>query len=59
MIVSKLSLPQNQEQLRLVTFEKSELNLKFKFSTDTVLTLILIAMVLLLWVIFSPLGIAK
>jgi len=58
MIVSKLGIAQDPEQLRLVTFEKSALNLKFKFSTDVVLTLILIAMVLLLWVIFSPLGIA-
>jgi len=58
MIVSKLGLRQNDEQLDLVTFDRSELNLKFKFSTDTVLTGILIAMVLLLWVIFSPLGIA-
>ncbi len=58
MIVSKLGLAQDPEQLRMVTFDKSTLNLKFKFSTDTVLTLILIAMVLLLWVIFSPLGIA-
>jgi len=59
MLISKLGSPQNPKNLELVTFDKNKLNLKFKFSTDAVLTLILIGMVLLLWVIFSPLGIAN
>lgn len=57
--ISKLGKQQDAEQLKLVTFDKTELNLKFKFSTDVVLTLVLIGMVLLLWIIFSPLGIAN
>ncbi|MEL4457204.1 sodium:solute symporter [Lutimonas vermicola] len=57
MLFSKWGTPKKEELLKLVTFSKNELNVKFKWSTDTVLTLILIACVLLLWIVFSPLGI--
>ena len=57
MLFSKWGTPKKEELLKLVTFSKKELNVKFKWSTDTILTLILIACVLLLWIVFSPLGI--
>jgi SSS family solute:Na+ symporter len=57
MLFSKWGTPKKEELLKLVTFSKKELNVTFKWSTDTVLTLILIACVLLLWIVFSPLGI--
>jgi SSS family solute:Na+ symporter len=57
MLFSKLGTPKKEELLKLVTFSKNELTFKFKWSTDAVLTIILIACVLLLWIIFSPLGI--
>jgi SSS family solute:Na+ symporter len=54
---SKFGVPKKEELLALVTFSDAELKFKFKWTTDTVLTLILIACVLALWIIFSPLGI--
>ena len=59
MLFSKLSKPQDPESLKLVTFQKSELKSKFKFSTDLILTIVLIILVLIIWAIFSPIGIAK
>lgn len=59
MLFSKLSKPQNPETLKLVTFQKNELKSKFKFSTDLILTFVLIILVLIIWAIFSPIGIAK
>ncbi len=58
MIVSKLSQPQSAERLQLVTFQKSAIKGKFHFSTDVILSIVLIIFVLLLWWLFSPLGIA-
>jgi len=57
MIFSKLGTPKRADLLELVTFSKEELNFKITWSTDAVLTVILIACVLTLWIIFSPIGI--
>jgi SSS family solute:Na+ symporter len=57
MVVSKFGVQKDQEILQLVTFNKKETKFKFKWTTDTILTIILIACVLALWIIFSPLGI--
>ncbi len=56
MIVSKMGTTQPAAQLELVTFQKSTTKPSFKFSKDTVLTIILIVLVLTLWAVFSPLG---
>ena len=55
MIVSKLTPPQSPESLELVTFQKR--TAAFKWTTDVQLTVVLIGLVLILWFIFSPLGI--
>ncbi len=55
-VVSKMGQPQSEEVLRDVTFDKSkrmEANRR-----DVVLTILLAACVLILWFVFSPLGIA-
>ena len=57
MIFSKMGAPKRADLLELVTFSKEELHVKFKWSTDVALTILLIACVLFLWFIFSPLGI--
>ena len=57
MVFSKFGVPKKAALLALVTFSDAELKVKFKWTTDTVLTLLLIACVLALWIIFSPLGI--
>ena len=57
MLFSKIGTPKKAELLELVTFNKKELNFKITWSTDALLTLLLIACVLTLWFIFSPLGI--
>lgn len=57
MVFSKMGVPKKKEILDLVTFNKSELSLNFKWSLDTVLTIVLILCVLTLWIIFSPIGI--
>ncbi len=54
---SKMGTPKRADLLELVTFSQKELNAKFKWSTDAGLTILLIACVLFLWFIFSPLGI--
>ncbi|MCA0932625.1 sodium:solute symporter [Lutimonas saemankumensis] len=58
MLFSQLGRPKSDDLLRLVTFNKKEMKLKFTWSLDVFLTLLLICCVLLLWIIFSPLGIA-
>ena len=58
MLVSKSGHPQSEESLELVTFQKGEFRSKFRWSNDGGLTIILIALVLILWWLFSPLGIA-
>lgn len=57
MVFSKMGVPKKKEILDLVTFNKSELSLNFKWSLDAVLTIVLILCVLTLWIIFSPIGI--
>ena len=59
MVVSRMGIPQSEEKLRLVTFQKAELKGKFRFSTDVILTIALVVMVLLIWILFSPIGIAN
>lgn len=59
MTVSRLGIPQSEEALRMVTFQKDQMKRKFRFSTDVILTITLIVMVLLIWVLFSPIGIAN
>lgn len=58
MVVSKMGKPQPAEMLELVTFQKRSERPKFKWSSDMVLTVILIALVLVLWWLFSAWGIA-
>ena len=57
MIVSKTGKVQPAELLAQVTFKRGD-KTKFRWSTDVVLTLILIILVLVLWTIFSSWGIA-
>jgi SSS family solute:Na+ symporter len=57
MLVSKLGGQQSDEALRLTTFQPGETAFNFRVTTDGVLTIILIVMVLLLWILFSPWGI--
>lgn len=57
MLVSKMGQPQSPESLKMVTFQKSASRGR-KFSTDVILTIVLILLVLMLWWLFSPLGIA-
>ncbi|TVP52978.1 MAG: sodium transporter [Mongoliibacter sp.] len=57
MLVSKLGIQQSDKALRLTTFQPGETAFKFKVSTDGILTIALIMMVLFLWIIFSSWGI--
>lgn len=57
MLFSKLGTAKKVELLELVTFKKEELNFKITWSTDVLLTVLLIACVLTLWILFSPIGI--
>ena len=58
MIVSKLGQPQPAESLKLVTFENTGFSKKITFSNDVIMTIVLIICVLILWLIFSPWGVA-
>ncbi|MDA9344172.1 sodium:solute symporter [Algibacter sp.] len=57
MIVSKMTTPQSEAFLALVTFQRGTKTSSFKWTTDLALTLILIVLVLILWVVFSPIGV--
>jgi SSS family solute:Na+ symporter len=57
MAISKLGIPQPVATLELVTFQKRTTPVPFKLTTDIVLSVILIALVLLIWWLFSPFGI--
>ena len=59
MAISKLGTPQAAATLELVTFQKRPTPIPFKLTTDILLTVILIALVLLIWWLFSPFGIGK
>ncbi len=56
---SKLGTPKDPAILDIVTFGEKERSVRFKWTTDTILTLILIALVLLIWLLFSPWGLAR
>ena len=56
---SKLGTPKPAVQLEKVTFAPHEWAFRFRWSTDTILTLILIVLVFAIWLFFSPLGIAR
>jgi SSS family solute:Na+ symporter len=58
MLVSKTGYPQSAEILQMVTFQRKGRTHGFKWSTDVVLTLVLIVLVLMLWWLFSAWGIA-
>lgn len=58
MVVSKMGQAQPAELLELVTFQKRSERPKLKWSSDMVLTVILIALVFVLWWLFSAWGIA-
>lgn len=58
LVASRFSPPQPEKDLRLVTFQKSDKSAGFQLSTDMLLTIILIAAVLFIWALFSPLGLA-
>jgi SSS family solute:Na+ symporter len=58
MLFSQLGRPKSDDLLQLVTFNKKEMKLKFAWTSDVWLTLLLIGCVLALWIIFSPLGLA-
>ena len=57
MIVSKMSVPQTEKSLELVTFQRGTGAATFKWTTDVALTIVLVILVLILWVVFSPLGV--
>jgi SSS family solute:Na+ symporter len=56
MIVSKLGSPQSLVSLEAVTFQKNKES-SFKWTTDVILSVVLVVLVLILWWIFSPIGI--
>ena len=56
MLVSKLSVPQSKASLALVTFQKGARTASLKWTYDVVLTVALVLLVLILWWVFSPLG---
>ncbi len=58
MIVSKMTTPQSEASLELVTFQRGGKSVSFKWSTDLLLTIILVILVLVLWFVFSSLGVA-
>jgi SSS family solute:Na+ symporter len=57
MLVSKMGVPQSMEKLQLVTFQKNASIGKIRWTKDVIITLVLVVLVLVIWVIFSPLGI--
>ena len=57
-LVSKTGIPQPLAVLEQVTFQKKKEGTAFKWSTDVVLTVILVILVLILWTVFSSWGIA-
>ena len=58
-VFSRFGTVKDASALQNVTFSKDETRLRFRWSTDTVLSLLLIGLVLTLWVAFSPWGIVK
>ena len=58
MLVSKMGQPQPAASLELVTFQKKTTKEPFKFTIDVKLTIALVMLVLFIWWLFSPLGLA-
>lgn len=58
-VVSRIGKQQSSKELASVTFQKQTNRQKFQWSLDSRLTIILIALVLLLWLLFSTWGIAR
>ncbi len=56
MLVSKMGFPQPAASLAMVTFQKKA-KATFRWTSDMVLTVVLVVLVLLLWWVFSPLGV--
>lgn len=57
MIVSKTTAPPSPESLASVTFQKGTVSSAAQNTKDIVLTIMLIVLVLMLWIIFSPMGV--
>jgi len=59
MLVSKMSEPQAKHSLELVTFQHEGHSIfkRFTWSSDVVLSVVLVIAVLLIWLVFSPFGI--
>ncbi len=57
MTVSKLTTPQSEDALKLVTFQRGSKTASFQWSSDVILTFILVFLVLVLWLVFSPIGV--
>lgn len=57
MLVSKMSTPQPEDQLEMVTFQRNTKSFAFEWTSDVKLTIVLIILVLALWVTFSPFGV--
>jgi len=57
MIVSKMTSPQPEASLELVTFQRGAKTASFTWTRDVVLTVVLVALVLVLWLVFSPYGV--
>jgi len=56
--VSRFGKTLSAEELALVTFKKSGSS-QIKWSKDATVTVLLIVFVLVLWALFSPLGLAS
>ncbi len=59
MVVSRMSTPQSEASLQMVTFQKSDTTVKFVFTSDVILTIILMVAVFAMWILFSTWGIAN
>ena len=58
MVVSRFGTQKSEAELALVTFQKSTQK-QFRWSKDATLTVLLVVFVLILWALFSPLGLAS
>jgi len=56
MVVSKMTTPQTESDLALVTFDKST-RTAFQWTSDVTWTVALVVCVIIIWIVFSPLGI--
>jgi len=59
MAVSKIGVPKSDAELELVTFQRNTAKATLGIRNDLLLTIGLVAMVLVLWILFSPIGIAN